>query len=52
MPARAALNAYYAWRVQGLDAKGRKEFDDVLHGWDSDNHRATQALLGGGGADD
>jgi hypothetical protein len=45
MPARAALNAYYAWRVKDLDAKQRKQLDDDLHGWTGDNEAATRALL-------
>lgn len=52
MPARAALNAYYAWRVKDLDAKQRKQFDDHLYGWAAQNEAANRALMGlddGGG---
>lgn len=48
MPARAALNAYYAWLTTGLDAKQRKQFDDDLHGWTARNEAANRALNGGG----
>lgn len=53
MPARAALNAYYAWKVRDLEPKDRKRFDDDLNGWTGENERATQALharlIDGGG---
>jgi len=44
MPARVALNAYYAWRVQGMDSKQRKEFDSRLNGWDAANEAAERDL--------
>lgn len=44
MPPRAVLNAYYAWKVKGLDAKQRKEFDDHLYGWAAENEAANKAL--------
>lgn len=49
MPARAALNAYYAWRVQPMEAKQRKQFDADLNGWTQQNEAANRALLGSGG---
>lgn len=48
MPARAALNAYYAWCVRHLDAKERAEFDGALYGWTARNEAANEALLHGG----
>ncbi len=51
MPARAALNAYYAWITKGMDGKQRKQFDDQLYGWNADNEAATAALFNGGGED-
>jgi hypothetical protein len=45
MPARAALNAYYAWKVDGLDAKQRKEFDNQLYGWAAENAAAEADLF-------
>jgi hypothetical protein len=52
MPPRAVLNAYYAWKVKGLDAKQRKQFDADLNGWTAQNEAANRALqeavMGGG----
>jgi hypothetical protein len=45
MPARAALNAYYALRVKHLDAKQRRTFDDSLYGFDEQNKAADRALF-------
>lgn len=49
MPARAALNAYYAWRVKDLDGKQRKQFDAELYGWTAENDAANRALFGADG---
>ncbi len=51
MPARAALNAYYAWRVRDLDHKQRKEFDSQLYGWTAENEAADRELFGHGGGE-
>lgn len=44
MPARAILNAYYAWRVKDMDTKQRKEFDGALYGWNAQNEAANREL--------
>lgn len=45
MPPRVALNAYYAWRVDGMEPKQRKEFDSLLNGWDEANQAADRDLF-------
>ncbi len=52
MPARAALNAYYAWRTKGMDRDGRKEFDGLLYGWNADNDAANRELFHNANAPD
>lgn len=44
MPARAVLNAYYAWMTKDMDSKQRKEFDAALYGWKAENERADREL--------
>lgn len=46
MPPRAVLNAFYAWQVANMDTKQRREYDDALYGFDKDNKRANDALMG------
>lgn len=49
MSPRAALNAFYAWRVTGLDEKQRREFDEQMYGWRSEQEAANRALMGDDG---
>jgi len=52
MPARAALNAYYAWRTHGMERKQREDFDNALYGWTAHNEAANRELFGNTNAPD